>query len=49
VEDGGSRGQHGHEISNEKLFSSGYSLKMKPTEFSEELNAGCVRKKRSHG
>ena len=36
---------HGHERSYEKLFSSGYSLKMEPIEFSEGLTAGCVRKK----
>lgn len=49
MEDGGGRGQHGHERSDEKLFSSGYILKMEPTELSEELNAGCVRKKRNQG
>ena len=44
MEGGGGSGHRGHERSDEKWFSSGYSLKMEPTEFSEELNAGCVRK-----
>lgn len=44
MEDGGGSSHHGRERSDEKWFSSGYSLKMEPTKFSEELNAGCVRK-----
>lgn len=45
MEGGGDSDKSGHKRNNKKWSNSGHSLKMGQTEFSEEPNAWCVRKR----
>lgn len=49
VKDGGGLEQGGSKKVDRKWSDSRYILKMNPTEFSEELNAGYMRKREIKG